>query len=429
MEETAMDYSHFPRNDVLCIDMRSFYASVEAVKLGFDPMTVLLAVVGDTTRPGSIVLATSPALKKKHGLKNVNRFFELPNDPQIHIVEANMADYLHVSLQITKLLNEFAPPEAIHPYSIDEIWVTVNGLEKLFGSCFDIARIIQREILRRFGITSAIGIGDNKFLAKVVLDLHAKKAPDGIAECRYEHVAKKLWPQPVEKVWGIGSRMKRNLHRLGITTLGELANYSLTTLKKHFGIMGEQLYWHAWGVDLSPVFGDFTKPPQKSFGHGISLLRDYSKDETFTCILDLCEEVCRRARSAKQVGRTVHLGIGYSSETGGGFSRSQTLDIATNITMEMYEVCIQLFETYYDGKSYIRRVYVTLTNLLDDEETQLDLFTNREKQKDLGYVMDDIRKRFGATAILRAASYTEAGITLERSEKIGGHWAKSDRKN
>src|SRR5690625_4259629 len=183
MEMIAMDYSSFPRNDVLCIDMRSFYASVEAVKLGLDPMKVMLAVVGDLTRPGSIVLAASPALKKKHGISNVSRYFELPKDPKIHIVQANMADYLHVSLQIVKLLNQFAPKEAIHPYSVDEVWVTVNGLEKLFGNRWDIAIQIQEAILTDFGITSAIGIGDNKFLAKVVMDLHAKKVESGIAEC------------------------------------------------------------------------------------------------------------------------------------------------------------------------------------------------------------------------------------------------------
>lgn len=418
-----MDYSSFPRNDVLCIDMRSFYASVEAVKLGLDPMKAMLAVVGDLSRPGSIVLAASPALKKKHGISNVSRFFELPKDPEIHIVQANMADYLHVSVQITKLLHQFAPKEAIHQYSIDEVWVTVNGLEKLFGNRWEIAKKIKHAIFEKFGITSAIGIGDNKFLAKVVLDLHAKKAENGIAECKYEDVPEKLWPTPVEKVWGIGSRMKRNLYRLGITTLGELANYPLEVLKKHFGVMGEQLYWHAWGVDLSPVLGDFTKTAQKSFGHGISLLRDYTKEEALTCILDLCEEACRRARQAKKVGRTIHLGVGYSSETGGGFSRSTSIYTPTNITMEMYEVCVQLFHRFYDGYSKIRRIYVTLTNLSDDDETQLDLFNERTKRKDIGYVMDKIRERFGSDAILRASSYTDAGILLERSKKIGGHWA------
>lgn len=422
-----MDYSAYPRHNVLCIDMRSFYASVEAVRLGLDPMTTLLAVVGDITRPGSIILAASPALKKKHGLKNVSRFFELPKDPNIHIVQANMADYLHVSVRIIKLLNEFAPKEAIHPYSIDEVWVTVDGLEKLFGPYRLIANSIQTEILKRFGITSAIGIGDNKFLAKVTLDIHAKKAADGIAECRYEDVENMLWPIPVENIWGIGKKLTKHLHRLGITKLGHIAHFSKNTLKKHFGIMGEQLYYHAWGIDLSPVFGDFIKIKQDSFGHGISLLRDYSAKEVQVCILELCEEACRRARQAGKVGRTIHLGIGYSHETNGGFYRSHSIPIPTNITLDMFNICMHLFYKYYDGYSKIRRVSVTLTNLIDDYNTQLTLFDTEAKQKEIGHVMDHIRQRFGSTAILRASSYTDAGVILERSQKIGGHWASSKK--
>src|SRR5690625_6845864 len=152
-------------------------------------------------------------------------------------------------------------------------------------------------------------------------------------------------------------------------------------------------------------------------------MTDYSREDVNVCILELCEEACRRARTAKQVGRSIHVGIGYSKETGGGFSRSRFIDIPTNITMEMFQVCQQIFNDFYDGHSKIRRVYVTLTNLMDDGETQLDLFMERSKQKDIGYVMDTIRDRFGATAILRASSYTDAGITLDRSKKIGGHWA------
>ncbi|MFD1608785.1 DNA polymerase IV [Oceanobacillus luteolus] len=416
-----MDYSTYPRNDVLCIDMRSFYASVEAVKRGLDPMKTMLAVVGDLNRPGSIVLAASPALKEKYGISNVSRYFELPDDPNIHIVPARMADYLHVSLEITKLINNYAPKEAIHQYSVDEVWITVNGLGRLFGNRREIAEKIKNEILDNFGLTASIGIGDNKFLAKVVMDLHAKK--EDIAECKYEDVKAKLWPFPIEKIWGIGSRMKRNLNRMGIITLGQLARYDLNQLKKRFGIMGEQLYWHAWGIDLSPVYGDFTKTEQKGFGHGISLLRDYSKEEVATCILDLCEEVCRRARTANQVGKTISLGISYSSETGGGFSRSMSIDRPTNGTMDMHEICMQLFRKFYDGRSNIRHVYVTLGNLYDYGDIQLDLFENRLKKNNIGFVMDAIRDKYGATSILRASSYTEAGILLERSRKIGGHQA------
>lgn len=254
------------------------------------------------------------------------------------------------------------------------------------------------------------------------MDIHGKKS--GIAECKYEDVEEKLWPFPVEEIWGIGSRMKRNLNRMGIVTLGQLANYSLDHLKSRFGIMGEQLYFHAWGIDLSPVYGNFTKTEQKGFGHGIALLRDYTKEEISTCILDLCEEVCRRARTADKVGKTIHLGISYSKDTGGGgFSRSKSIEIPTNVTMDVHHICMQLFHQFYDGFSNIRHVYVTLDNLSNKAETQLDLFEDRSKKTDIGYVMDAIRDKYGSTAILRASSYTAAGVTLERSKKIGGHFA------
>ncbi|RCW66917.1 DNA polymerase IV [Saliterribacillus persicus] len=416
-----MDYTSFPRNNVLCIDMRSFYASVECVKLGLDPMTTLLAVVGDENRSGSIILAASPALKKKHGVKNVSRYFELPSDPDLHIVEAKMGDYVHVSIEITKLLNQYVPMDAIHPYSVDELWVTVNGLEKLYGNYQDIAKMIQQELLETMGLTCAIGIGDNKFLAKVVMDLYAKKT--GIAECRYEDVEELLWPTPIEEIWGIGSRMMRNLNRMGIVTLGQLANFPFDRLKKRFGVMGEQLYWHAWGVDLSPVYGNFIREEQKGFGHGITLLRNYTAEEVMVCLLELCEEVCRRARTSGQAGRTIQLGIGYQQEVGGGFSRSRSVYLPTNITMEVYRVCLQLFHEFYDRVTKVRRVFVTLTNLSEDIETQLDLFDDKPKNKDIGYVMDQIRDTYGSTSILRASSYLDAGITRDRSKKIGGHYA------
>ncbi|UOQ42815.1 DNA polymerase IV [Halobacillus salinarum] len=416
-----MDYSMYPRNDVLCIDMRSFYASVECAKRGMDPKTALLAVVGDPSRSGSIVLAASPALKKKHGISNVSRYFELPDDPQLVIAEAHMGDYLEVSVEITKTIMNYVPQEAIHVYSVDELWVTITGLQKLYGPPRETARLLQHQIREQFGIECAIGIGDNKFLAKVVMDIHAKKADDGIAVCRYENVERLLWPTPIEDIWGIGRRMTRNLNRMGIVTLGQLAKHPLKYLQKHYGIMGEQLYYHAWGIDLSPVTGSFIKTEQKSYGHGITLLRDYEKEEIYACFLDLCEEACRRARRDDKEGRTIHLGVGYAKETGGGFSRSMSIQTRTNSTMDVYKTVITLFERFYDGESKIRRVYISLTNLNDEADIQLSFFNDRTKEKDVGEVMDRIRDKFGTTAILRATSFTNSGITIERSNKIGGH--------
>src|SRR5699024_3742286 len=136
-------------------------------------------------------------LKTTYGLSNVSRYFDLPKDPKIHVVPASMGDYVNISIAITKLLLKYVPQEAIHVYSIDETWITVNGLEKSFGTRRQIAELIQQDIFNTFGLTCSIGIGDNKFLAKVVMDLYAKK--ESIAECRYEDVETKLWPFPVEK--------------------------------------------------------------------------------------------------------------------------------------------------------------------------------------------------------------------------------------
>ncbi|WP_347834926.1 hypothetical protein [Gracilibacillus sp. JCM 18860] len=166
-----MDYSKYPRHNVLCIDMRSFYASVECVSRGLDPLKTMLAVVGDPNRSGSIVLAASPALKKKYKISNVSRYFELSNDPNIIVAPARMHLYLQVSIAITKTVNNYVPKEAIHVYSVDELWVTLDGTENLFGSTMNIARMIQEDIFEQFGIPCVVGIGDNKFLAKVVIRL------------------------------------------------------------------------------------------------------------------------------------------------------------------------------------------------------------------------------------------------------------------
>src|SRR5699024_6931554 len=155
-------------------------------------------------------------------------------------------------------------------------------------------------------------------------------------------------------------RMKHNLQRLGITTFGQIAHYPLVALKKHFGIMGEQLYWHAWGIDLSPVFGDFIKNTQKSYGHGIALLRDYSKEETYVRIVEVCEESCAPANTDRKDGLYTQLAIRYAIGAG-GFSRSKSFLSPTNRTKEMCSLCQELFDTFYNGKRIICHVSVSLT--------------------------------------------------------------------
>ncbi|WP_141433504.1 UV damage repair protein UvrX [Bacillus sp. 03113] len=415
-----MDYSQMPHKHILCVDMKSFYASCSAVMKGLDPLQCYLAVVGDKARIGSVVLAASPRMKKDFGIKTGSRYFEIPNDPRIHIEEPKMATYLRISTELTRLFHRYVPKESIHTYSVDESFIQVDGAMKLWGSPLVIAEKITSEINREFQLPCTVGIGPNMLMAKLCLDLDAKK--EGIAEWTYDDVPEKLWSiYPLRKMWGIGSRVEKTLNGMGIFTVGQLAHYNLEMLEKKFGIMGNQYYHHAWGVDLSEI-QTFIQG-QISFGKSQILMRDYKeKHEIKYVILEMCEEVARRARNHYKAGRTISFGLGYSQdELGGGFYRSRTVEHPTNITMDLYAICIELFKEHYKGQT-VRKIHIALSNIVDDHAFQLNLFDlHAWKKHELGYTVDEIRKRFGSGSILRAVSYTPAGTALHRAKLVGGH--------
>lgn len=417
----TIDYNSYPKRTIFCVDMKSFYASCSALALGLDPLTSYLAVVGDTEREGSIVLAATPRLKSDFGIKTGSRLFEIPKDSRIKIVNAQMLMYLQISTKLTEFFNRYVPLEAIHTYSVDESFLDVNGTERLWGGKIALANRMRDEMLTEFGLTCSIGIGPNMLLAKVCLDLEAKKS--GIAEWTYDDVRTKLWNvSPLREMWGIGSRIEKRLNKLGIYSVGQLAQAPLQLLEKQFGIIGNQLYYHANGIDLSHLGAPIIEG-QISFGKGQILLRDYEDiEEIKHVILEMCEEVARRARKAKKAGRTVHLAIGYSkTELGGGFHRSITLEGPTNITLELYKACLKLFVKHYEGQ-IVRSISITLSNVVNDDQIQLSLFEpDKPRQRDLGYVMDFIREKYGSDKLLRAVSYTKAGTTKHRSKLVGGH--------
>ncbi|WP_462412115.1 Y-family DNA polymerase [Neobacillus sp. Marseille-QA0830] len=416
-----VDYSTLPQNKILCVDMKSFYASCSAVMEGLDPLDCYVAIVGDKDRQGSVVLAASPRLKKEFGIKTGSRLFEIPKDPRIRIIEPKMATYLRISTEITRVFNRYVPKEAIHVYSVDESFIKVDGALHLWGDAGTIARKIRDDIEREFQLPCAVGIGPNMLLAKLCLDLDAKH--HGIAEWTYDDVKTKLWKvSPLREMWGIGRRVERTLNGMGIFNVGQLARYDLEQLEKKFGIMGNQLYHHAWGVDLSDLGAPIIEG-QISFGKSQILLRDYKDEEEIKhVILEICEEVARRARTRRKAGRTITLGIGYSQdEFGGGFNRARTVKEPTNVTMDLYRVCLELFHEHYNGKT-VRQISISLGNIVDDCEMQLDLFDmGAYKRRELGYVVDSVRRRFGPGALLRAVSYTSGGTAKHRATLVGGH--------
>lgn len=417
------DYTQFQKKSILCVDMKSFYASIIAVTEGLDPLSCHLAVVGNTDQKGSVVLAASPAMKKDFNIKTGSRLFEIPEDPRIKIRNPKMGLFVRMSTEITKLLFRYVPPIAVHTYSVDESFLDVSGLEKVWGTPEEIALYIQKDIMRDFGLPSTIGIGPNMLMAKLCLDLEAKKAKGGIATWTYEDIQEKLWSvSPLREMWGIGRRVEKTLNSMGIFSVGQLARYDLGLLEKKFGVMGNQLYHHAWGIDLSEI-GAPIMQGQISYGKSQILLRDYKElNEIKSVILEMCEEVARRARNKHHAARTISLGLSYSKEEfGGGFHRSRTIEKPTNVTMDIYRVCLELFSENYRGQT-VRQISIAITKLEKDYEMQLDLFdTNGWKKRKIGYIVDKIRYRHGPTALLRAVSYTPGGTALKRAQLLGGH--------
>lgn len=164
-----------PNRSILCIDMKCFYASCIALLEGLDVMNVPIAVIANFQQPGSVVLAASPPMKERFHIKTGNRRFEIPTHPDIKLFEPKMSFFLDMSVAITKLIAQFVPREAIHVYSVDESFIDLTGTEQLWGSPIETAKAIQQAIYNQFRIPSAVGMGPNMLMAKLALDLEAKK--------------------------------------------------------------------------------------------------------------------------------------------------------------------------------------------------------------------------------------------------------------
>jgi len=399
-------------------DMQSFYASVEkASRPGTANRPVVVA--GDPKIRSGIVLAACP-VAKKYGVTTAERLGEALNKcPDLVVLRPRMQTYIDVSMQITRILERYA--DAVEPFSIDEQFCELTGSLHLHGTPEEVARRMQRDILEKTGVYARVGISDNKVLAKMACDQFAKKNAAGVYLLRKAEVAEKLWPVPVQGMFGIGSRMMRHLNRMGIYTIGDLARTPIETLKRRWGINGEVLWRIANGIDDSPVKPGTHEGAQQAIGHGMTLPRDYEEARDIdTVLLELCEEVCRRCRFRGVMGRTLSVGCtGAGFEF--GFSRQTTLAQPTQVTNHVYRAAKELFHRHWDGRP-IRQLSVALGGLVPDDTYQLELGDEREQYRALERTTDAIKARFGVSSLVRAVSAGLAGQAYGRAAKIGGHY-------
>ena len=404
---------------IMMADMQSFYASIEkANHPEWENHPVIVS--GDPAKRSGIILAACPQAKK-FGIKTTEPLWQARQKcPQAIVARPHMQLYINMAGLIHEILEHYT--STVEVFSIDELFLDMTGSIGLLGDPHDIAKAIQQEIENATGIFVRIGIAPNKILAKMACDAFAKKNQSGIFELNADNMQQAMWPLPVSKLFGVGSKMEKHLMRLGIQTIGQLARFPIETLRKRWGINGEVLWRLANGIDDAPV-SPGTHTYQKAVGHRMTLPVDYKNAADIKVVLlELSEEVARRARKQGYVGETVSLGIGGADwKRPSGFHRQTKLTAPTNYGLDLYHAILPLFEKHWDQMP-IRSASVTLSQLSTGTTRQLSFFDKPLKKEKLSNAMDHIYEKYGPTAMIRAVSLKAAGQVHERAAKIGGHY-------
>lgn len=419
----AIDYSKLPKRDVMCIDCKSFFASVESVRRGLHPLESLLVVMSRGDSDGGLVLAASPRAKAEYDIKTGTRKFELKPDWPLVIVEPQMADYIKMNLRVNAIFKRFTDDANWFPYSIDESFIDVTASHRLFGTTETIAHAIQTAVYQELGLVVCVGMGDNPLLAKLALDNEAKEKSPYRAYWGYQHVGNIRRIQPLTAMWGIGTRTAKTLKQMGIFTIASLVEADVRQLRKKLGIMGEQLYYHAHGIDYS-ILSERVAPIDKSYGTSQILMRDYNRAAEIQIVIrEMVGKVAARLRSHHVTSSVMQLSISYSKHSDVvGFHVQQTM-AATNRTKLLKEVALSLFKQHYQ-QGPVRRIAVTCGKVSRAQVAQLDLFepvNDLLKDTSLEKTIDSIQVKYGYQALMHASSLAEGATALKRSRFVGGH--------
>ncbi|TYC50509.1 excinuclease ABC subunit A [Weissella muntiaci] len=423
------------RRKIMLIDSKSFYASVESVSLGLNPMKSLLVVMSQQKNTnGGLVLAASPRAKSELGVKNVMRQRDLPKDQRLIIVNPRMNFYIAMNKKVNDIFRQYVAEEDLQLYSIDEsVLDLTNSWEYLrvkFGAdltMHKLARIIQLHVKRELGLYLTVGIGDTAAMAKMALDIESKHNHSLIGEWSFETIPDKLWPiEDLDEVWSIGRRTAKKLRQLGILSMGELARTNPFYLKSKLGIRGEELYALAWGVDRSVVANKY-HVKEGNISNSQVLPRDYAKSsEIKNVIREIGEQVASRLRAKHKNAGVVSLYVGpsYASSVNGhkGFSAQIAIQ-PTNKSRPIVQALWQIFDTHYDD-AVVRNLGVSAGKLSDDGVEQMDLFTPVPKQLEesiLEKTIDAIRSKYGVTSLVKLSSLSNGGTMIQRAGLVGGH--------
>lgn len=411
----------------LCIDLKSFYASVECVERGWNPLTARLVVADPERSEKTICLAVSPALKQM-GVPNRCRVFQIPKEIPYKMAPPRMQLYIDYAAEIYGVYLKYIAKEDIQVYSIDEAFLDVTDYLHLYQmTAVELGRKIMQDILDTTKIPAACGVGTNLYLAKVALDIMAKHETDRIAYLDEARYREKLWKhKPLTDFWRVGRGTVERLSNMGICTMKEIAHARESLLYKAFGIDAELLIDHAWGREPVTI-ADIKayRPKNTSFSSGQVLPRDYEYEEGVLVVKEMADLLCLDLVDQGLVTSHISLVIGYSNQKCFEPAKgSTTLRSATSSNRRLLSYVEQLYRRIVRPGAYIRRITLTYTGVMTEDYQQFDLFSNPEEtEKDVKAqrAVISIKQRYGRNAILKGMNLEESATTIERNGQIGGH--------
>ena len=407
---------------IAVIDLKAFYSYVECLDRGLDPWKEPLVVADKDRGTNTIVLSVSPFLKKQ-GIPSRCRIKELPKKYKYIYAVPRMERYLEKSAQVIDVLYHFVAEEDVHVYSIDEAFVDLTTYLKYYNKTpLQMVATIINQIKEETGLQATAGIGDNFFLAKIALDIYAKKERNGIARVGVNDIKEKLWPiTPLNKVWSIGPRMELRLNKIGLFTVKDIALSNLDYLRDKFGVIGEQLWRHANGIDEADIHEKY-EPKEHSLSLSQVLFRDYNQKEAITIIREMVDTLASRMRNENKMTKVVAIYVGYSKNMG-GFARRSTLLAPTDDTELLLKAILEIYHMYIKDLP-IRTIGINFGGLAESTYQQLNMFEDDKEQikrRNLQKTMDKLHSKFGKNSVLRASSLLEESTIKERNNFIGGH--------
>jgi len=384
------------RGLIVHIDMDAFYASVE---IRDNPVLKGRPVIVGGSASGRGVVCAASYEARKFGVHSAMPASQaVRRCPQGVFLKPRMSHYAAESKKIREIFHRFT--SLVEPLSLDEAFLDVGGSEKLFGDAVTIAQAIKQSIRDELNLPCSAGVAPNKFLAKVASDL---EKPDGLTVVSADGIEKFLEPLSVSRVWGVGPKTEAKLRPLGIETVGQLRRLSAAQLDHTFGANGNHFWRLARGLDTRPVVPDRFA---KSISHETTFSHDIRDADSLRAWLrELTDQVGRRLRRHKIVGRTVKLKLRYDDFS--TISRSTTLRTPQSSSEALWSEVVPLLDRVLtESRQAVRLLGMGVSQLSQPGKVQQELFGSdeKERQSQLDKTLDSIHERLGPSAVKRASS-------------------------